>query len=219
MATWIGRIVNEEIEQLLAGILRLEPKQPRGSERVELLLDTAAGTIAEKGIEGLTTSEVAQLSGSSIGVVYRYFPNIRSLLQSLALRNMRRYLAGLDAALPSSAENWLESIDIAIDHYVFMMRHEPGFRALRFGDLIEGRLLDRDVRRGGMLAQVFAAMLKAKYGFESSPELMFSLEVSVEISEALVNRAFLLDPEGDERFIRKAHAMVNAELSAVFAQA
>lgn len=211
--------MNEEIEQVLAGIIRLEPKQERGSARVELLLDTAAESIAKTGIEGLTTSEVARLSGSSIGVVYRYFPNIRSLLQSLALRNMRRFLTGLDAALPETSESWLDGSDIAIDHFVFMMRHEPGFRALRFGDLIEGRLLDPDVSRGGMLGQVFAAMLHSKYGFEKTPELLFSLEVAVEISEALVERAFLLDSDGDERFISKAHEMVRAEFSRVLAQA
>lgn len=211
--------MNEETEQVLSGIIRLEPKQQRGSSRVGLLLDTAAATIDDKGIEGLTTSEVARLSGSSIGVVYRYFPNVRSLLQSLALRNMHRYVTGLEAALPETAETWLEGVDTAIDHFVFMMRHEPGFRALRFGDLIEGRLLDPDVSRGGMLGQVFAAMLHAKYGFEKESELMFSLEVSVEVSEALVKRAFLLDSGGDERFIRKAHDMANAEFSRVLTKA
>lgn len=210
--------MNEEIEQILAGIVRLEPKQERGSARVELLLDTAAATIAAKGIEGLTTSEVARLSESSVGVVYRYFPNIRTLLQSLALRNMRRYLTGLEAALPE-AESWLDSVDIAIDHFVFMMRNEPGFRALRFGDIIEGRLLNPDVSRGGMLGQVFAAMLEAKYGFQKTPELMFTLEVGVEVSESLVARAFLLDSDGEEAFISKAHEMVNAEFSKLFARA
>ncbi len=209
--------VNEETEQLLAGIVRLEPKQERGSARIELLLDTAAATIADKGIEGLTTSEVAQLSGSSIGVVYRYFPNIRTLLQSLALRNMKRYIARLDDALPEAAEDWLAALDSAVDIYVEMMRHEPGFRALRFGDLIEGRLLNPDVSSGGMLGQLFGSMLHAKYGFEKTPELLFSLEVAVEVSEALVGRAFLLDAHGDERFIRKANAMAHGELSGLFA--
>lgn len=203
---------------MLTKIVRLEPKQRRGTVRIELLLDTAAKTIAEKGIEGLSTSSVAELSGSSIGVVYRYFPNIRTLLQSLALRNMERYLKQLGNSLPENPENWIDGVDVAVDLYVEMMREEPGFRAIRFGDLIDGRLLDPDVSNGGMLSQVFSPLIHEKYGFDESAELKFSLEVAVETAEALMKRAFQLDADGDDRFIQKARDLARAELMTHAAQ-
>jgi AcrR family transcriptional regulator len=74
-----------------AAAIRTAPIQQRSSERITLLLDTAASLIDENGIDKLTTSDVAARSRSSVGVVYRYFPNIQSLLRARrGLRNPRR---------------------------------------------------------------------------------------------------------------------------------
>ena len=74
-----------------------------------------------------------------------------------------------------------------------MMRKEPGFRAIRFGDIIDDRLLEPDVNSGGMLAQLFMSLLTDHYGFTRSDDLMFRLEVAVEVSDALLKRAFQHD--------------------------
>ena len=71
-------------------VMRTEPVQQRSAERITLLLDAAATLIDDSGIDGVTTSAVAKRSSSSVGVVYRYFPNIQALLRSLAARNMER---------------------------------------------------------------------------------------------------------------------------------
>lgn len=201
------------MEQVLANIVRVEPKQQRSAERITLLLDTAARLITDHGIGRLTTVDVAEASGSSIGVVYRYFPNIQTLLQSLALRNLQRYLTALREALPEDADQWLDGVDVTIDLYVQMMRSEPGFRAIRFGDLIDGRLLNPDVSNGGMLSQLFAPLVHERYGIPDDAELKFALEVAVETSEALLKRAFQLDVHGDARFIEKAREVVRRELA------
>lgn len=208
-----GTYVTISMDQVLANIVRVEPKQQRSAERVTLLLDTAARLITDHGIGGLTTVNVAEASGSSIGVVYRYFPNIETLLQSLALRNLQRYLKALSEALPDDADQWLDGVDVTIDLYVQMMRSEPGFRAIRFGDVTDGRLLNPDVSKGGMLSQLFAPLVHERYGIPDDEELAFALEVAVETSEALLKRAFQLDPQGDARFIEKAREVVRRELA------
>ena len=204
-----------ETTDLLKKIIRTEPIQQRSSARITLLLDAAAEIISDTGIEGLTTSDVALRSKSSVGVVYRYFPNIRSLLRALAARNMERYMVTLEQAIPSDAAQWADGIDNAIDTYVSMMRTEPGFRAIRFGDVIDERLLEPDVDSGGMLSQLFMSLLTERYGFTRSDELMFRLEVAVEVADGLIKRAFQLDPGGDERFIERTRDLVRAELALV----
>jgi AcrR family transcriptional regulator len=200
---------------LLNKIIRTEPSQERSANRVTLLLDSAAAIIAERGIEGLTTTEVATRAGSSVGVVYRYFPNIRSLLQALATRNLHVYLERLQSLLPTDTTKWRNGLDCTIDLYVEMMRTEPGFRAIRFGDLLEERLLAPDDTNGGMLGQLFVQMLHDLYGFKSTPESLFSLELAVETSEALLRRAFQTQPDGDERFIAAARRIAQAEIDAM----
>ncbi|MCU1546947.1 MAG: transcriptional regulator, TetR family protein [Homoserinimonas sp.] len=200
---------------LLNKIIRTEPSQERSANRVTLLLDSAAAIIAERGIEGLTTTEVATRAGSSVGVVYRYFPNIRSLLQALATRNLHVYLERLQSLLPTDTTKWRNGLDCTIDLYVEMMRTEPGFRAIRFGDLLEERLLAPDDTNGGMLGQLFVQMLHDLYGFKRTPESLFSLELAVETSEALLRRAFQTQPDGDERFIAAARRIAQAEIDAM----
>ncbi|HEV7950191.1 MAG TPA: TetR family transcriptional regulator [Glaciihabitans sp.] len=185
-------------------LIRTEPIQPRSTARIESLLDAAAAIIDAEGIDTLTTSAVAARSGSSVGVVYRYFPNIQSLLRALAVRNLEQYTDRVFAALVADSREWRTALDAAIDTFIDMYRTVPGFRALRFGDVINDRFLDPTLSNNGVLALAFAGILGEKYGFEPTDELVFELEVLVEIEDALMQRAFLMERSGDDRFIQKA---------------
>jgi AcrR family transcriptional regulator len=191
---------------------RTEPVQQRSAQRIELLLDAAAELIDTNGIDTLTTSDVAVRSGSSVGVVYRYFPNIQSLLRALAARNMQRYTDRVFVALASEVHEWRNALDAAIDTIVDMYRTQPGFRALRFGDVITDRFLDPALSNNEVLARAIAGILSEKYGFEPAPSLVFELEVIIEIEDALIRRAFLFERQGDDRFIEKAREIARAYL-------
>lgn len=195
-------------------VMRTEPVQQRSTERIELLLDAASQLIDEGGIDGVTTSAVAKRSGSSVGVVYRYFPNIQSLLRALAVRNMERYLErvwhGVEAAGP---EPW-SSFDSTLDAFVDMTRHEPGFRALRFGDVIDQRFMSPELSNNQILARKFAEQVGETYNFEPDAELVFHVEVAVEIASGLLARAFQLDPAGDEKFIETTRRLCGDYLRA-----
>jgi AcrR family transcriptional regulator len=193
-------------------IIRTEPIQQRSAQRIELLLDAASELIDSDGIDTLTTSDVATRSGSSVGVVYRYFPNIQSLLRALAARNMQRYTDRVFAALASDSHEWRNALDAAIDTIVDMYRTQPGFRALRFGDVINDRFLDPALSNNEVLARAIAGILSEKYGFVPSDDLVFELEVVIEMEDALIRRAFLFERQGDERFIEKARNIARSYL-------
>lgn len=199
----------------LRRIIRTEPVQPRGALRVSQLLDAAAAIIDESGIRSLTTTAVAVRAGASVGVLYRYFPNIHSLLLGLAGRNFERYVQRIAGEMPASAEQWRECATIALDGFVAMMREEPGFRALGIGHGLDAPAFDLEDTSQGMMAQVFAAMLKDRYGITAHPQLLFQLEVCVELSDGLVRRAFKNDPHGDERFLAVARSLVAEQMAAV----
>lgn len=188
--------------------VRTEPVQQRSAERITSLLDAAAELIDTHGIDGLTTSDVAARSGSSVGVVYRYFPNIQSLLRALAARNMERFSARIFASMNESPDNWQDAMNRTIDHYVELTRTEPGFRALGFGDVIDKRFIEPELSNNTVLARSFRDLLVDKYDVEPSDELTFDLEIIVEIADALLQRAFLYEKEGDERFIAKLRTIV-----------
>ena len=78
-------------ETVSAGALRVEPAQERSLARIDALLDAAAAVVDEVGFDRLTTAQVAELSGASIGTVYRYFPDRIALLAALHDRAVLRY--------------------------------------------------------------------------------------------------------------------------------
>jgi len=193
-------------------MVRTEPVQQRSAQRVAHLLDTAAALIDELGIDALTTSDVAARSESSVGVVYRYFPNIQSLLRALAARNLARFTESIYDALGSDAVEWRQTVDIAIDTFIEFNRSEPGFRALRFGDIIDDRFLEPEFSNNGVLARALVGLLSEKYGFTPNDEVLFDIEVAIEVGDALLQRAFLLDRQGDQRFIDAARRLSNQYL-------
>lgn len=193
--------------------IRTEPVQQRSTERITSLLDAAAALIDEHGIDGLTTSDVAQRSGSSVGVVYRYFPNIQTLLRALAARNMRKFTDAIFGAMADQRDEWLAAMDVAIDTYIVLCRTEPGFRALRFGDVIDKRFIQPDLSNNSVLAREFTELFTRKYDVTPTDELALDFEVIVEIADALMHRAFLYDRNGDERFIAKLRTIVHEYMS------
>jgi AcrR family transcriptional regulator len=188
--------------------IRTEPVQQRSAERISNLLDAAAHLIDDQGIDGLTTSDVASRSGSSVGVVYRYFPNIQELLRALAARNMQKFTDRVFGSMAEEADEWIIVMDGAIDAYVDLTRTEPGFRALAFGDVINKRFVDPEVSNNTLVARAFHDLLVKKYGVTPTEELAFDLEVIVEIADAMLGRAFQYDKNGDERFIVKLRDIV-----------
>jgi len=192
--------------------VRTEPVQQRSAQRVAHLLDTAALLIDEQGIDALTTSEVATRSDLSVGVVYRYFPNIQSLLRALAARNLARFTEAIYDLLAADSVEWRQTVDIAIDTFIEFNRSEPGFRALRFGDIIDDRFLEPEFSNNGVLARALVGLLAERYGFTPDEKLLFDVEVAIELADALLQRAFLLDKQGDQRFIDTARLISNQYL-------
>jgi AcrR family transcriptional regulator len=68
---------------LFASPKRTTPQQERAERRVQALLEAAAGLFAEAGFEAATMTAIAERSGTSIGGLYRYFPDKAAVAQAL----------------------------------------------------------------------------------------------------------------------------------------
>lgn len=67
-------------------VLRKRPAQARSVALVEAILQAAADILETAGLAALTTNEVAERAGVSIGSLYQYFPNKDAILVSLITR-------------------------------------------------------------------------------------------------------------------------------------
>jgi AcrR family transcriptional regulator len=189
--------------------LRNEPVQARSTARLTALLDAAASIVDEVGIERLTTAMVAERAGASIGTVYRYFPDRIVLLQALGARNFERVMARISEAIDDPAQpNWREALATAFNSVVDTYRTEPGFRGLRVGDQLDLRPLPNGRTYKSLVAQRIVEALSARFGVENSAASRFTLEAGLEMSDALVARAFLMNPQGDDQFINVSTSAV-----------
>ncbi|KRC50958.1 TetR family transcriptional regulator [Leifsonia sp. Root227] len=197
-----------------APLVRTEPIQERSAARIDALLDAAAEVVDEIGFDRLTTAMVAERAGASIGTVYRYFPDRIVLLQALRDRAVLRYRqAVVQGIREQEPAHWWIAVECAIDAFVGMFRTEAGFRIIRFTDAERaGAPEDEPTADEDFFAHRFAEILSDEFGLPAGDELTFHLEVVVEMMDSLINRAFVLDQAGDERFIAEARVVAREYL-------
>ncbi|MFP7833047.1 TetR/AcrR family transcriptional regulator [Marisediminicola sp. LYQ134] len=187
-------------------LLRNAPVQARSNARLTSLLDAAAAVIAESGYERLTTAMIAERAGSSIGTVYRYFPERIAVLHALAARAMERFESdGVPAIEAGARRSWTAAVDALVEFWIDQSRVEPGFRSLRFGDVLDLRPRETEVAANAVIASRVADILRSESALESS-DIEPALEVAIEICDALVARAFAFDGEGDDVFVAAARS-------------
>ena len=64
------------------------PRQDRSRRRVEELLDAAARLVLERGVDALTTRDIAEGAGAPVASLYQYFSDKEDVLLALGLRDM-----------------------------------------------------------------------------------------------------------------------------------
>jgi AcrR family transcriptional regulator len=70
--------------------LRRQPKQQRGKERVDKILDAAAVVFDQVGYEAATTHMIAAQARTAIGSLYQFFPDKAAIFNAMELRHVER---------------------------------------------------------------------------------------------------------------------------------
>jgi AcrR family transcriptional regulator len=195
------------------GRVRNEPVQARSSERIDALLDAASEVVAEVGIERLTTAMVAERAGASIGTVYRYFPDRIAVLAAMSLRGFERFLRAsvdnLESAKPTTTDGVFDAL---IDAAVELHRREPGYTSIRLSDQVALPEVDGGSAVAARTALPLAAIL-VELGVTDNGSLATQLDVALTIADALLVRAFIIDPAGDDDAIAAARSVVKGHLA------
>lgn len=206
-------VIGADAENRLSTTVRLTPIQQRSTKRLEDLLDATAHYIHHNGYETLTTAHVAEISGASIGTVYRYFPDRIALLEALITRNLHRATEALQVALHGrSATTIAHAVDALVDVLTDHYQSEKGFRAIRLGDPLDIRPA-RPQRFGNKSLARMAADFIAKESTEKASGIHDKLEAAVEVADGLLNKAFLRSPRGHKDTIAQARKLAHAAIA------
>src|SRR5689334_2870035 len=68
--------------------MRKEPRQARSRAMVEAIVGAGARVLGDRGMNGFTTNEVADVAGISIGSLYQYFPDKLALIDAIRRRHL-----------------------------------------------------------------------------------------------------------------------------------
>lgn len=111
--------------------LRRLPRQSRGRQRVEDLLDAAAAVISGAGYDAATMSSIAARAGASIGSLYQFFPNKGAIVRALRERYCDEF-AAMWGALTDEARHltWKQLAVRLVDSTVAFAERHPAFLAL-----------------------------------------------------------------------------------------
>lgn len=196
--------------------IRNEPVQARSTARLAALLDAAAHVIDEIGYERLTTAMVAERAGASIGTVYRYFPDRIAVLQSLAARNAERIGELALAELKNGGDGtWRSAFMAGFDVFTTAFRSEPGFAALRFGDVLDLRPFAGIPALRAFSDRAATIMVK-RFGMVDSAEARLTLQSVLTLADAIAADAFQRDPHGDAVILHHARSAANSLLTEYF---
>jgi AcrR family transcriptional regulator len=175
--------------------MKKQPEQQRATATFERILEVAAQTLADVGIDRLSTNLVCQRAGLSPPALYRYFPNKYALLNELG----RRLMQHQNELIP----HWItrevlagsaQGLQVALEGLLL-----DTFRATRA--TIAGVWITRALRAVPALAEVRleshaqvtgaqAALLREVYPQASADELRLVSRVTVELLYAAVEMLF-----------------------------
>jgi AcrR family transcriptional regulator len=135
--------------------MRKQPQQARSRATIEAILQAAAHILGERGWEGLTTNDVAELAGVSIGSLYQYFPHKLALVEAVRRRHFDDVLAVLRAAADRQLPR-AHRIEALVDGMISVHSRYPTAHRV----LLEETPRSREA---GTLHDRFAAKLHQRY--------------------------------------------------------
>lgn len=119
------------------------PQQARSWKRFHRILDAAADLFVEIGYESVTTDEIAARANTSVGGLYRFFPDKAAVFHALLdryLNQLRELSAALhtEEALQVPLDIYINQLVDAFDQFVSA---NPGFRMV----FVQSRLISTTV--------------------------------------------------------------------------
>jgi AcrR family transcriptional regulator len=193
---------------------RRSPVQARSRARVDAILDAADAVFLEKGYAATTTNHVAARAGTSIGSLYRFFPDKEAILVALAERYGARMRAiAVTVTAPDTRGQTLASrVGTGIDSFNAFLVASPGFRTL----IDEAR--NPALRAGRRSHEAAMAALMGASQSRMTPEMPpEELETVVEVTQVVLGALQALSVSRDEAFraqvVAEAKRMVTGYLA------
>ncbi|MDW5312523.1 TetR family transcriptional regulator [Rhizobium sp. PL01] len=173
------------------GAMRKSPTQKRSRERVEHILASACRLIAERGSDTMRMSELAELSGISIGSLYQYFPDKAAVVRTIAERYnaVSRTCIADGLAHVKTTDDLRQAFSVLIDEYYEIFLAEPVMRDIWSAMQADKALRDIELAESRENATLLAAAMSRALPNESRERLQVSALLVMYFGECVMRLA------------------------------
>ena len=143
---------------------RSKPSQARGKERVRLILAAALELFKERGLDEITTNDIAERARVPIGSLYRYFPNKDSILVALTelyVDDISKIFIGISKHPLLKYLSWEEVLLLMVDGWANYSRLSGPFTFL-YAEFGNPRLRQQTTGLWEKLTASFGVVLKKR---------------------------------------------------------
>ncbi|BAY50689.1 TetR family transcriptional regulator protein (plasmid) [Scytonema sp. HK-05] len=194
------------------------PQQARSRKRFNQILDAAAELFVEIGYDSVTTDEIAARANTSVGGLYRFFPDKLAVFHALLdryLNQLRELAAALhtDEAIQVSLDTYINKLVDGFDQFVSA---NPGFRTV----FVQSRLISTTVAMNVAFNQELAQQITIYFAVrnptleQSHRELIAT--ISVEVACTLDILALSRDRTFQNRVLAETKKLLIAYLQQYF---
>jgi len=198
-------------------VMRRQPKQTRGEERIAAILEAAAHVFQEVGFDAATTNMIAKRAHTAIGSLYDFFPN----KETIARRLNEQFCEDMGSLFEGVLTEELVQvslpllIDRILDPLVEYRQTHPGFQPLWLKSQDDPRLstMIRDLDE--TLAQKTAWVFMKRYPWCDKASALLYSRICMRTVQALMVLAFN-GPQMNHQVIVELKTMLHAYLQEVF---
>ncbi|MCA9643049.1 MAG: TetR/AcrR family transcriptional regulator, partial [Myxococcales bacterium] len=105
--------------------MRREPRQGRSRETVRAVLEAVPRVIQREGVDAVTTNRIAEAAGVSIGSLYQYFPDKRSIFSALHERHVEEVHQVIERVMAEHAGDLAEFTRALVEGLADLHATEP----------------------------------------------------------------------------------------------
>ncbi|GEP36429.1 TetR family transcriptional regulator [Nocardioides psychrotolerans] len=196
-----------------AATKRRVPTQARSRRKVEHLLDAAADLVVARGVEALTTRDIAEAAGVPVASLYQYFAAKEDVLLAIAERDMAEMDAQVVADLAEVPSLTLDAlVRTTMGAFVTVYHRRRAFVEIylrgRTNPAVHQFGRDHNARVAQVLRDVAIEQGLALPSLSPTVAML-----AVEIGDRVFQLAFEHDDDGDPELIEEGVTMVSAYLA------
>jgi AcrR family transcriptional regulator len=158
---------------------RRSPKQARSRETIHLIFEATTQILLREGPAKLNTNHLAARAGISVGTLYQYFPNKRSILVAMARRELDSTIAAIESAIASAEGDTADPVRLTIRTLIAAFRKHRRARLITFQTLMADGLEPEIERRLDEIARLIVRRAPDARVQGLSPQAAFVLTRAV----------------------------------------